>query len=189
MKCSGWSSRSISVCSGLAVAALVLAPAAAAHVVVTPERIDPGSDARLVFSVPDDESAAITRVAIGLPPDFELGESEVKGGWKTMTNARTVAWESGRIMPGQFAEFVLHVRTPATTERAVFPVLVSLANGRTVTYQPTVDVAKAQAPRDEGARTLAEVALILAAVAVLLALGGGFLALWLWLRPRPPDPF
>ncbi|HEY6054956.1 MAG TPA: hypothetical protein VIU86_13555, partial [Gaiellaceae bacterium] len=83
----------------------------------------------------------------------------------------------------------IHVRAPTTTERAVFAVLVSLANGRTVTYQPTVDVARAEAPRDEGARTLAEAALILAAVAVLLALGGGFLALWLWLRPRPPDPF
>lgn len=189
MKSSGWSSRSISVCSGLAAAALVLAPAAAAHVVVSPERIDPGSDARVVFSVPNDEAKAITRVAIGLPPDFDLGESEVKGGWRTMTNARTVGWEGGRIMPGQFAEFVVHVRAPETTERAVFTVLVSLANGRTVTYQPTVDVAKAPAPRDEGARTLAEAALIIAAVAVLLALGGGFLALWLWLRPRPPDPF
>ncbi|MGZ4389284.1 MAG: DUF1775 domain-containing protein [Gaiellaceae bacterium] len=189
MKSSAWSSRSISVCSGLAVAALVLAPAASAHVVVSPERIDPGSDARIVFSVPNEESNAITRVAIGLPPDFELGESEVKAGWQTMTNARTVGWEGGRIMPGQFAEFVIHVRAPETTEHAVFSVLVSLTNGRTVTYQPTVDVAKAPAPRDEGARTLAEAALILAAVAVLLGLGGGFLALWLWLRPRPPDAF
>ncbi|HET8607431.1 MAG TPA: hypothetical protein VFL66_10445 [Gaiellaceae bacterium] len=189
MKSSGWSSRGTWACSAVALTALALAPAAASGVVASPQRIDPGSLARILFSVPDAESVAITRVAIGLPPDFRLGDSEVKGGWRTMTSERTVAWEGGRIMPGQFAEFVLHARAPWTTERAVFPVLVSLANGRTMTYQASVDVAKAPAPRDSGARTLAEAALIVAAIAVLLALGGGFLALWLWLRPRPPDPF
>ena len=78
---------------------------------------------------------------------------------------------------------------PDVREKAVFPVLVSLANGQTVTYNPSLLVEPAAAPRDEGARTLATAALIVGGAGLLVALGGGFLAFWLWLRPRPPDVF
>jgi uncharacterized protein YcnI len=156
---------------------------------VTPQRVDPGTDVRLVFSVPNTSAVAITRVAIGLPPDFQLEEAETQGGWTTEARQRTVAWEGSRIVQGQFADFGLLVRVPSTEERAVFSVLASQANGQTITYQTSLTVASEPAPRDHGARTLATAALIVASIAALLALGGSFLALWLWLRPRPPDPF
>ena len=188
MRSSVWSSRVISGCSAAAVA-LALAPAAGAHVTMRPVRIDPGSDARVVFSVPNETKATITQVAIGLPPDFRLGEAEVKPGWKTEMSSRTVTWKGHDIKPDQFAEFTLHVQAPDVEEKAVFPVLVSLANGQTVTYQPSLLVEPAPAPRDEGARTLATAALIVGGAGLLVAIGGGFLAFWLWLRPRPPDVY
>ena len=188
MKCSGWSSRGIWASSVLA--ALALAPAAAADLVqVTPSRVDPGADVRLVFSVPNTGAVAITRVAIGLPPDVQLGEAETRGGWTTEARQRTVAWEGSRIAPGQFADFALLLHVPPTEERAVFSVLASQANGQTMSYQTSLTVASAPATRDHAARTLATAALIVASIAALLALGGSFLALWLWLRPRPPDPY
>jgi hypothetical protein len=152
---------------------------------VTPLRVAPGSSPRLVFTVPNEETVAIERIAIGLPPDFTIAQAELKGGWKTDAGQRTVTWEGKRIMPGQLATFTLRVQAPDLEERAVFPVLASYANGRTLTYQVSLRVEPPPGPRDEGARTLATAALIVAAVAVLLALGGGLLAFWLWLRPRP----
>ncbi len=179
MKCSAWSSLVISACSALALAG----PAGAA-VDVSPQRIDPSSTARLVFWVTNESKSAITAVAIAVPTDFQLGEAEAKGSWKTAVHARTASWEGYRIAPGQFAFFTVTVRTPKMEERGVFSILASRANGGTSTWQTTVFVVPAQPTRDSSARLTATIALIVASVATLLALAGGILALWLWLRPR-----
>jgi uncharacterized protein YcnI len=183
MKCSGWSSLGISVCSGIA-GALLLAVPAAAGVQVSPRRIDPGSTARLVFWVSNESKSPITAVAIGLPSDFQLGEAESKGSWQTKLRTRTATWEGHRIAPGQFAFFTLTVKAPTTRERAMFSILASKVSGATDTYHATVSVVRAQPTRDEDARLTATIALIVAGVATLLALAGGILSLWLLLRPR-----
>jgi uncharacterized protein YcnI len=188
MRFSAWSSRGISACRGAVLAlglALVLAPAAAADVSISPGRVDPGNEARLVFSVANESTSPIKTVAIGLPPDFELGEAEVKGSWKTDVNKRTVTWEGSRIAPGRLATFTLNVRAPHVEEKAMFSVLASLADGRTVTYESGVDVVRPAPIVDRTARQIATAALIVASVAAVVAIAGGLLALWLWLRPRP----
>jgi hypothetical protein len=135
--------------------------------------------------VPNDGKVAITRVAIGIPGDFALAEAEAKGSWKTLVRARTATWEGYRIDPGQFAFFTLTVKAPKVAERAMFSILASKANGSTATYQAQVNVVEAQPTRDNSARLIATIALVVASVAALVALAGGILALWLWLRPRP----
>ncbi len=137
--------------------------------------------------MPNEAKVAIRRVAIGFPPDFTLDQAEMKGGWKTEVRERTVAWEGNSILPAQLATFTLQVKAPRVQEHALFPVLLSLADGRTLTYQVLLTVGPAPSPRDSGARTLATAALIVASVAVVLALAGALLALWLWLRR--PEPF
>jgi uncharacterized protein YcnI len=184
MRSSAWSSRGISVCSALA-AALALVPAAAGEVTISPGRVDPGQKARLVFSVANESTSAIETVAIGLPVDFQLDEAEVKGGWKTHLRKRTVTWEGYGIAPGQLATFTLNVSAPRVEERAMFSVLASLADGRTVTYESAINVVGAAPIVDTSARKIALAALIVASVGALVAIAGGLLALWLWLRPRP----
>jgi uncharacterized protein YcnI len=180
MKCSAWSSLVISACS-----ALVLTATATAGVDVSPQRIDPGATARLVFWVTNDSKSTIKAVAIGVPSDFQLAEAEAKGSWRTSTHTRTATWDGNRIAPGQFAFFVLTVRAPKIDERGVFSILASKADGSTATWQATVNVILAQPTRDARARLTATIALIVASIAALLALAGGILALYLWLRPRP----
>jgi uncharacterized protein YcnI len=180
MKCSAWSSLVISACS-----AAVLATPAAASVDVSPQRIDPGQTARLVFWVTNDSKSTIRAVAIAVPADFQLAEAEAKGSWKTSVRARTATWDGYRIAPGQFAFFTLTVRTPKLEERGVFSILASRMKGGTDTWQATVSVVPAQPTRDRSARLTATIALIVASIAALLALAGGILALYLWLRPRP----
>jgi uncharacterized protein YcnI len=185
MRCNGWLSRGIWACS----AALLLAPVAAADVEISPQRIDPGETARLVFWVANDAKVPITAVAIGIPGDFQLGDAEAKGSWKTSVRARTATWDGYRIAPSQFTFFTVTVKAPKTEERAVFSILTSKANGGTATYQDEVRVVTAQPTRDKTARLTATLALIVASVAALVGLAGGLLALWLWLRPRPPDAY
>jgi uncharacterized protein YcnI len=180
MKCSAWSSLVISACSALALAA-----PAAAEVDISPQRIDPGSTSRLVFWVTNETKQTVTAVAIGVPADFQIGEAEAKGSWKTSVRARTATWEGYRIAPGQFAFFTITVRTPNRDERGVFSVLVSLAGGTTLTWPATVSVVPAQPVRDSDARLTATIALAVASIAAALALASGLLGLWLWLRPRP----
>jgi uncharacterized protein YcnI len=163
----------------------VLAAPAAAGVQVSPQRIDPGATSRLFFWVANEGTTAIDGVAVGIPTDFQLGEAEAKGGWKTSVRSRTATWEGAKIAPGQFAFFSVTVKAPDTEERALFSVLASTVKGGTDTWQARVDVVRAPPIRDGRARVTATVALILAAVAALVALAGGLLALWLWLRPRP----
>jgi uncharacterized protein YcnI len=183
MKCSAWSSLVISVCSALALSA-----PAAAGVDVSPQRIDPGGTARLVFWVTNETKKTVNAVAIGVPDDFQIGEAEAKGSWKTSVHARTATWDGYRIAPGQFAFFTITVRTPNREERGIFSILASKADGTTATWPATVSVVPAQPTRDSSARLTAMIALVVASVAVALALATGILALWLWLRPRP-EPF
>jgi uncharacterized protein YcnI len=188
MRSRRWSSLGIWGCSGVGAALLLAAPAGAG-VDVSPQRIDPGQTARLVFWVPNQGKSAITSVAIGMPSDFRLGEAESKYGWRTSLRARTASWTGSRIAPGQFAFFSVTVKAPQVEERAVFSILASNADGRTATYQAQVNVVPAEPMRDQTARLIATIALIVASVGGLVALAGGLLALWLWLRPRPPDAF
>ena len=180
MRFSGWSSLAISACSFL-----VLAATASAGVQVSPARIDPASTGRLFFWVANDGKSPIDAIAIGVPADFQLAEAEMKAGWKTSVRSRTATWEGSRIRPGQFAFFSVTVRAPATEERALFSILTSTAKGETLTHQVSVDVVRAPPVRDARARSIATIALIVASVAAIVALAGGILALWLWLRPRP----
>ncbi len=181
MRFSAWSSLVISACS----AALLLAPVAGADVEVSPQRIDPGSTARLFFWVANDGKSPITTVAIGVPTDFQLAEAESKGSWKTSVRQRTATWDGYKIAPGQFAFFSLTVRAPKTEEKGLFSILASHATGSTTTYQATVNVVPAMPTRDGDARRLATIGLIVGGVGLLVGLAAGILALWLWLRPRP----
>ena len=63
--------------------------------------------------------------------------------------------------------------------------LVGDQSGKSMTYRIPLSV-RAHATNDVGARTLGKAALIVAIGAAALALGAGFLALYVWLRPPPP---
>ena len=184
MKFSAWSSLVTSGCS--VAGALVLAAPAAAHLSLQPRAVEVGSDVDLDFSVPNDGDAnGVVRVTLGVPADFELDDAEAKPGWTQLRAAQAVTWTGGRIPRGQYAIFGIRGTAPTRPETVLFNVLVGSATGKTTTYRVGL-VVKAHASRDVGARTLGKAALIVGIGAALIALAGGFLALYVWLRPPPP---
>jgi Domain of unkown function (DUF1775) len=183
MRFSAWSSLGISVSS---IAALALAPAAGADVSIVPNSVEKGMQVDLTFAVANDVYPhQVVSVTIGSPPDFELADAEAKPGWTQTHTGQSITWSGGRVPKGQYAKFGIRGTAPPRAERVLFNVLIGSARGLTTTYRVALDV-ESHPERDAGARTLGKAGLIVAIGAAVLALGAGFLALYVWLRPPPP---
>ncbi len=184
MRFNGWSSRVIWASS--AAVALTLAPAASAHLSLTPKATIVGTDVDVVFAVPnEDDPNGVVRVTIGAPREFELDDAEAKPGWTQTRSGQAITWSGSRIPEHQFATFTVRGTAPETPGTVLFNVLVGSQKGETTTYRVGLTV-NAHPSRDTGARTLGKAALFIALGAAGVALAAGFLALYVWLRPPPP---
>jgi uncharacterized protein YcnI len=185
MRSSAWSSLVISASSAAAVA-LVIAPAGAAHLSVSPNTAEEGADVDLVFSVPNEHSAlGVVSVTVGAPREFAIDDGEAKTGWSQSHTGQAITWSGGHIPKGEYATFGVRGTAPKRTETILFNVLVGTRDGKTQTYRVALAVTSGST-RDSGARTLGKAALFVALGAAAIAVGGGFLALYAWLRPPPP---
>ncbi|MDX6476652.1 MAG: hypothetical protein QOH95_2163 [Gaiellaceae bacterium] len=200
MKCSAWSSPSISASSRFvrarpttilavlavsACTALAFAAPASAHLSIDPARVRTGQLVDLVFSVPNvGDAIGIDHVTLGIPQDFDLDDVEAKPGWTQSRTGQAVTWSGGMIPKGTFARFALRGTAPAKVETVLFNVLVGDRKGKSITYRVGLDVA-ATTNQDKGARSLGKAALGVAVLAAVLALAALFVGLYLWLRPPP----
>jgi periplasmic copper chaperone A len=135
-------------------AALVLAPAAGAHVTVNPDEVPAGSFSRFAIRVPNERgNTDTTKVTVRLPKGLFFVSFQPKAGWKRTVKMQklnppatvfgekvtervaTVTWEGGRIRPGEFDEFGLSAKVPdASGTTLVFPALQTYSNGEIVRW-------------------------------------------------------
>jgi uncharacterized protein YcnI len=133
-------------------AALVLAPAAAAHVTVDPDAVPADSFARLDIRVPNErENASTTKLVVKLPKGLVEVGFQPKPGWRrsvtmeklaepvtvegeTVTEqVGTVTWQGGTIAPGEFDEFGLSAKVPDEPgAKLTFPAVQTYSNGEVV---------------------------------------------------------
>ena len=102
MRCSGWSSLAISVCSALA---LVIAAPAAAHVVATPAFVASESSASIVFSGPNEREGLMTAFSLTVPDGIEIEHAHDVAGWTTGQDGSTATWTGGSLAPDVEASF------------------------------------------------------------------------------------
>ncbi len=112
MRCSAWSSLAISACRGearlalalacVALAALVLAAPAGAHVEVTPTFVAEGATETLSVVGHNDRTVPLTQFEVALPAGFELEEAEPVEGWEAAVDGTHghVDGRAGRSGPG-----------------------------------------------------------------------------------------
>jgi uncharacterized protein YcnI len=180
MKCNGWSSLAISVCS-----ALVFTGAASAHLSLDPAKVQQGQAVDLTFSVPnEDDAVGVDHVTLGIPADFDLDDAEAKPGWTQSRTGQAITWSGGNIPKGEYATFSIRGTAPDKVETVLFNVLVGDRTGKSITYRVGLDVAE-HGSEDTGARSLGKASLIVAIAAAALALIGLFVGLYVWLRPPP----
>jgi periplasmic copper chaperone A len=135
-------------------AALVLAPAAAAHVTVDPDAVPADSFARFDIRVPNErENASTTKLVVKLPKGLVEVGFQPKPGWKrsvtmeklaepvtvegeTVTEqVGTVTWQGGNIAPGEFDEFGISAKVPDEAgTKLTFPAVQTYSNGEVVRW-------------------------------------------------------
>ncbi|MGW4099238.1 YcnI family copper-binding membrane protein [Mycobacterium sp. NPDC004974] len=148
----GASSRALLTTAAVAVAGLLTAAPAWAHVHVDADDPTPGSTSILTFRVPgeSDSGALTTQLKVDLP-NVASARTEVMPGWTTKLDrdtsagtVRTVTWTAAPgvgISPEQFALFRVSVKLP-DAPTASFPVTQTYSDGSVVRWD--------QAPLPDG---------------------------------------
>lgn len=140
----GAPSRALLAAAAVAVAGLLTAAPAGAHVHVDAENPTPGTTSVLTFRVPgeSDTGALTTQLAVDLP-DVASARTEVMPGWTAKLDrdtaagtVRTVTWTAAPgvgISSEQFALFRVSVKLPDSAT-ASFPVTQTYSDGSVVRW-------------------------------------------------------
>lgn len=146
------------IAMSFALAALTLAPTAAAHVTLQPNEVPAGGFTRLNVRVPNErDNAGTTKVTVQFPPGFYSASYEPVAGWTVAVKRRKlktpgelhgepvneeiaqITWtgdgETGIVGPGQFRDFGISVPTPDKPGKAVtFKAIQTYENGEVVRW-------------------------------------------------------
>jgi uncharacterized protein YcnI len=118
MRCSGWSSLAISVCSALA---LLLAAPAAAHVVASPTFLPSKSSESISFEVPNERDDPMTSFTLTPPEGLRIEHVHPADGWNAaLVDGTTALWSGGSLAASANATFGV------TLEADVDPGVVTL---------------------------------------------------------------
>jgi uncharacterized protein YcnI len=177
MRCSGWSSLAISVCSVAAVV-LVLAAPAAAHVIATPSFLASKSSESITFEAPNERSDPMTSFTLTAPEGIEIEHAHPVDGWEGTVEDGVATWMGGSLAAGDTTDF------GATLKANAEPGVVTLAarqnydSGATVEWSVSLTVT----PAAESPSENLALASIVGLVGVLVVIAVALLA---W-RRRPP---
>ena len=175
MRCSGWSSLAISVCSALA---LLLASPAAAHVVPAPAFVPSGSSESVTFSGPNERDAPMTAFALTVPQGLEIAHAHEVAGWDESIDGPTATWLGGPLAPNAEIGFGI------TLEADVEPGVVELQavqryrDGSDVSWPVALTIT----PADESPSQNLALAGVVWLIGVLLVVAVAMLA---WRRRSP----
>jgi uncharacterized protein YcnI len=175
MRCSGWSSLAISVCSALA---LLLAAPAAAHVVASPTFLPSKSSESISLEVPNERDDPMTSFTLTPPEGLRIEHVHPADGWNVgLVNGTTALWSGGSLAASTTATFGV------TLEADVDPGVVTLQakqlydSGAVVEWPVALTVTPAEQSPSENIALAGVVGLI----GVLVVVGVVVLAL----RRRP----
>jgi uncharacterized protein YcnI len=167
MRCSGWSSLAISVCSAVA---LVLASPAGAHVVATPAFLPSGSAESISFAGPNERDAPMTSFTLTVPEGIVIVHAHVVDGWEESVSGSTATWTGGSLAPNQEIDF------GATLEADVEPSVVHVQanqryeDGSVVSWPVSLTVTPAEETPSENLALAGVVGLIGVLVVVAVAM-------------------
>jgi uncharacterized protein YcnI len=161
-------SRIAAIGAVCAVALLLLAGVAWAHVTVNPHTAAQGGYAKVSFRVPNErDDAATTQLEVNLPTDHPIASVQTRAvpGWTSTVQKTTLAkpittddgqiteavskitWTAGKIPPGSFEEFDVSMGPlPTDTDQLVFKALQTYDNGEVVRW---IDTAPEGAPEPQ----------------------------------------
>ena len=169
------------------VAGAVFVPVAAAHVEISPVKVQPGSVARLTIEVPTERNVPTVKLEVKLASGVSEVKVAPKPGWTSSNQGGVITWSGGKIPPGQSSKFVFTAHMPdAPGEVLLFPAIQTYSKGPVVHWIGT-EASDTPAPRVvlDGARAIPIGTVTLnsggghrgIAIAIGIAVVGAFLAI------------
>lgn len=164
------------------VAALVAAPAAWGHAVLTPATLGAGEDVAVSAEIPNERrERATTSVTLRFPAGIAVVGTEEPGSWQAARTDRSATWTGGRITGERVVAFPLVLRATAPAGTYEVSLEQGYDDGETVTTTTQITVLPAlgeATPEEHGMRA------IVAAVVGVAVVAGSLVGLHV-LRRRP----
>jgi uncharacterized protein YcnI len=168
-------------CLAAAAAALTLAPAALAHVTVSPATVEEDTTASVVLVTPNErEGHETVRLTVDLPGQVEAVAATAPAGWVVRRTRTRVTWSGGRIRGTDTVEFPLRLHAVGPAGRTQVASSQAYEDGSVVRWQAELTVLPATgsvAPRSHVRRA------VLAGVVGIGLIGASLLVLHLLRRP------
>ena len=123
-----------------ALALLLSAGAAAAHIGIQPAEAPPNTNAVFTARVPTEQGSPTVRVRIEFPAGVTVSRFQPKPGWQRADEKdgsgriTSATWTGGQIGVGEFDDFVFQARTPAEAGTVRFRSFQTYASGTTVEW-------------------------------------------------------
>ena len=134
-----WHSRVLGWALGV-LGLLLVAPAAWAHPIVSPDQSPAGSTVRYVLSVPSEKPQATVRIEVQFPRQVRVSQLEPLAGW-SITPERDASgrilgaiWEGGRIGAGEFVELAVLADNPPRSEDVAWAAIQTYEDGSEVQW-------------------------------------------------------
>jgi uncharacterized protein YcnI len=157
-----------SFAAACAMALLISAAPAGAHVTLAPATLPAGAEDEITFRVPNENpNVATTKLVVQLPADDPIASVKVRAlpGWRSTVTLRklavplhtddgviaaavsTITWEGGKIGPGEYQDFaILAGPIPSRSHELAFKAIQTYANGDVVRW---IELRRAGEPEPE----------------------------------------
>jgi uncharacterized protein YcnI len=164
MRCSGWSSLAISVCS-----ALLLAGPAAAHVTVVPPFVPANGTDIVSLTGPNEREEPMTGFEVSVPSEFRIVHAHAADGWDESVQGSTATWIGGSLAPGAETTFRLELEAPSAPGPGSLEAVQRYPGGDVVTWDVGLTVTPESGSSSQNLGWALVTALI--GVAVIAAVG------------------
>jgi uncharacterized protein YcnI len=152
--------------------ALLVAPAAAAHVTLSPSFVEAGVGSTVLFEAPNErDGRATTSLRIEAPPGVELGVVAAPTGWKLALDDNVATWTGGRIEGAGVVSFPLEITARTEPGNETFRAVQLYDDGESVRWEAALTVVPAtgaDAPAQQLGRGVAAGGVGLAVIAISL---------------------
>jgi uncharacterized protein YcnI len=158
------------------IMALASPATAVAHVELTPDSAEPGSDVLFTVKSPNESEQPLTGLRLTVPSSLVVEGASDTPGFTTQVvrdqagRVVSLSWQGGDVPPDGLALFQFAGTLPDTGGELRLTALQTFADGSTkVWHSPVVDVRSASSGGDDTARALAGIGVALGAAALVLS--------------------
>jgi uncharacterized protein YcnI len=141
MRCSGWSSLAISVCSALGI--VVFAGSASAHVIAMPTYIPSKGSEAIILEVPNERPDPMTSFVVNVPSGIEIEHAHPADGWSESVEGATARWTGGSLPARAQVDFRLTLKADVEPGAVALDAEQLYGDGGVVTWPVSITITPA----------------------------------------------